>query len=98
MSQNVEIVGPNLTDQSTGDFHVHAAGCADLGKRHYDSPRNHGLLTGSLWLTTVESEQEIVEEIYSDFLPTNDDGEPTTWTDFEDTVHIFPCVKVRRQS
>lgn len=26
----VTICGPNLRDQSMGEFHVHAAGCADL--------------------------------------------------------------------
>jgi hypothetical protein len=29
------IVGPNLLDQSKGDFHVHAAGCADLSRGQY---------------------------------------------------------------
>lgn len=87
----IEIVGPNLVDQSKGSFHVHAAGCADLNKRQYHSNRN---IEQYLWIIEAESQQEIVEEVYSDFLPTNDDGEPTTWLDYADDVYIFPCVKL----
>lgn len=30
----VNIIGPNLRDQSKGSFHVHAAGCADIARRY----------------------------------------------------------------
>lgn len=29
---NVTIIGPNLRDQSKGQFHVHAAGCRDIAR------------------------------------------------------------------
>lgn len=31
---NVTIIGPNLKDQSKGEFHVHAAGCSDIARRY----------------------------------------------------------------
>jgi acyl-CoA-binding protein len=31
---NVTVIGPNLRDQSKGDFHVHRAGCADIARRY----------------------------------------------------------------
>lgn len=35
----VHIIGPNLSDQSKGDFHVHAKGCAEVtSKRAYRGP------------------------------------------------------------
>jgi hypothetical protein len=37
---NVRICGPNLYDQSKGDFHVHADGCGDL--KHYGPGRRFG--------------------------------------------------------
>ena len=88
---NVEIVGPNLhpsVEWSGYDFHVHAAGCTDL--------RRYGLMRdqrGDLrWTFEAANDEEIVTEIYADFLPYGDDGELNTWVDFADTVRIFPCV------
>jgi hypothetical protein len=31
----VTVFGPNLRDQSKGQFHVHAAGCAHCGRAEY---------------------------------------------------------------
>jgi len=96
----VEIVGPNLHPSvSQGeDFHVHAAGCSDLNR--YAGMRDQRGEFGLWWLlcSGANIDKEIVEEIYSDFLPTGDDGEPNTWEDFADTVRIFPCVYKEAQS
>lgn len=89
-SQRVEIVGPNLNDQSTGDFHVHAASCREL-----DFPEYHGVREqrGDFrWIIEAESQQEIVEDIFSDILAENDYG----WEVEEGGVHFFPCVTVPR--
>lgn len=84
----VEIVGPNLHDQSTGSFHVHTANCRDLSKREYNlAERRSGK-----WIIDATSIADIVSEVYSDFLPTNDDNEPTIWTEYEGDIHVFPCV------
>jgi hypothetical protein len=88
---NVEIVGPNLhpsVEWSGYDFHVHAAGCTDL--RRYEGMRDQR--GDFLWVVDAANDEEIVSEIYADFLPTGDDGELNSWVDFADTVRIFPCV------
>jgi hypothetical protein len=79
----IEIVGP-----MSGAFHVHGAGCADLAKSKYQGHR----WPGFQWLSKVSSHQAIVEEIYSDFLPTDDDGNPTTWQQYDQDITVFPCV------
>lgn len=93
MSQSIEICGPNLsTDGET--FHAHAAGCQDLRKRMYQTGERHH----HAWVIDADSHADIVSEIYSDFLPTNDDNEPTVWTDFAGDVRIFPCVKLPNEA
>ena len=32
MKQTVTVIGPNLADQSKGQFHVHEYTCSDIGK------------------------------------------------------------------
>lgn len=83
----VMILGPNLLDQSTGSFHVHRVGCADI-KRRYPM----ALRTAESYTMPAECEQEVVESIYADFL---DDGR--SWNDYADDVRIFPCVTGRRE-
>lgn len=82
----VHIIGPNLRDQSKGDFHVHAQGCADVTRNpeyqapDYDSDRK--VVYG------VDSQRDVSEFIYSDMI-----GEGSmTWQDGLGTFHLFPCV------
>ena len=92
-SQRVEIVGPNLNDQSTGDFHVHANTCRELLTWQYKGVRDQRPRF-ELWITEAESVQEIVEEIYSDIL--EETGE--SWETEEGSVHVFPCVTLPRET
>lgn len=65
----IEMFGPNLRDQSKGQFHVHAAGCADC--RHYGSGRKFG---GETWPTMdVESRWECALDVYSDHMDEDPD-------------------------
>lgn len=82
-TQPVCIIGPNLLDQSKGQYHVHAAGCADTKKAQYrmhQSDVNHPI--------AVTSVQECVEYVYADFL-----DEPEQWEDFASDVYFFPCTE-----
>lgn len=82
----VTVVGPNLPDQSQGDMHVHAAGCADLKRGQL---RNHA----ERWTVEVDSVQAVVEAIYSDMIAECDPDEPYgTWVDYEADLHFAPCT------
>jgi hypothetical protein len=71
------VLGPNLPDQTKGDFHVHAEGCRDIA-RYPRSIRDGGTLLD------VNSVEEISAVIY-DF-----EENPEQYAhDFYD----FPCVK-----
>lgn len=74
---NVIVLGPNLPDQSKGDFHVHAEGCRDIA-RYPRSIRDGGTPLD------VSSVEEISAVIY-DF-----EENPEQYAhDFYD----FPCVQ-----
>lgn len=82
-SQRVTIVGPNLRDQSKGDFHVHAAGCGDLARdpnlRREDQS----------WSIDAPSRLAIADAIYEDIIAENPD---TTASDYLSSLHFAPCV------
>lgn len=78
------IHGPNLFNQSKGDFHVHATGCSDNAKE----VRNNGSV--GPWITDADSVQAVIEEIYADFIFDNDED---PWTAFETSVYFAPCTK-----
>lgn len=59
----VTIIGPNLPDQSKGDFHVHAQGCRDI-RRSYGGCSKYDL--------EVEAAIDVAEFIYEDHL--HDEG------------------------
>jgi hypothetical protein len=80
----VTIHGPNLFDQSKGDFHVHAADCADNAKE----VKHNGSV--SPWIIEASSIEDIVRGIYADFIDGND-RDP--WESFSGDVHFAPCVK-----
>jgi hypothetical protein len=73
----VAIIGPNLPDQSNGDFHVHAASCSDVHKYHK-------LLVD---IVEINSLQDIVENVYCDIIADNDGN----WQDYVNDFHFLPC-------
>jgi hypothetical protein len=100
----VTICGPNLRDQSKGQFHIHAAGCADLvrGARREPEYRDG-------WTVEAATREDVVRAIYSDHIGEEERGrewareqdeppaymvdrmnEPVDWHDYDD-VHVFPC-------
>jgi hypothetical protein len=85
-SQRVVVVGPNLRDQTQGEFHVHAEGCADLKRdpnlKHEDQS----------WVIEVSSLEEVAAETYADIIA---ESEGTTAADYLTEFHFAPCVTVR---
>lgn len=73
------IFGPNLCDQSKGQFVVHAAGCADCKKfsREYCSTADY------------ETQESVVRDIFSDII-----AEGTNPDDVSHEVWFAPCVKL----
>lgn len=63
MAQSVTICGPNLYDQSKGEFHVHAAGCADLVRHARREPEY-----ANGWTIEATSREDIVRAIYADHI------------------------------
>lgn len=84
MSIKVAIFGPNLPRplSDTGMFVVHVHGCPDTAKGLY---RRLGPDSGG-WAMEADSEREVVEEIFSDFLDEND------WQDLAHSIRFFPCL------
>ena len=77
----VYIIGPNLRDQSKGQYHVHAVGCADTKKAIY-APNRLDLDDP----VDITSQQEAVEYVFADFL----DEYP--WEDLQSDLYFFPCT------
>jgi hypothetical protein len=74
-----------ITQQLMEGHHVHAAGCADLSRSKYRGVEVH--------VYDVASEQELIEEFFSDFLNGPGWDEEYVWTDFIGELHILPCAK-----
>jgi hypothetical protein len=79
---NVVVVGPNLRDQSKGQFHVHAEGCADLKRdpllRHEDQS----------YIFPAASVREVAEDVYADIIAENEDEDIDAYID---DFHFAPC-------
>lgn len=81
----VAILGPNLADQSRGDFHVHAAGCSDIGKVRFLS----GIAKRDCsWEMEASSLTEIVDAVYPPDQFECESGE------YMQEFHFAPCVKL----
>jgi hypothetical protein len=83
----VTIHGPNLADQSKGQFHVHAAECSDNARVGYlfgGDPMAEG------WTIDAASIREIVEAVYADQIAESEDDWQAYWDDF----HFAPCAKL----
>lgn len=82
----VVVIGPNLPDQTRGSYHVHAAGCADIGRsRDYRSPEFAYDKTNPI---AVADRDEIVEYVYADQIG----GGDMTVADGRGDLHVFPCA------
>lgn len=81
MNAKLKIFGPNLRDQSKGQFVVHAHDCADCAK--LEKLREH------CSIETHDSKLSVSESIYGDMI---DEGSMTAEEGLID-IHFAPCVK-----
>lgn len=87
----VTIIGPNLYDQSKGQFHVHAKGCSDIAR----DPKHYGYASAAPHMEAeAKSEEDVAGFVYCDVM---DEAEPgSRWTKAEayvDEFHFAPCVQ-----
>ena len=83
------ILGPNLRDQSKGSFHVHAAGCADLGRHRGEES----------YTAEFDSIDEVVDLFYEDIMAEEleNHGEVNrSW--YDNDFHVLPCVKFPKEA
>lgn len=76
----VTICGPNLRDQSRGEMHVHAAGCADLVRGAAREPEYR-----DGWTVEVASRVEASDAVY----PPEDFGCESG--EYVSSLYFFPC-------
>lgn len=75
----LNITGPNIG--LGGEFHVHAAGCADLRKAIYrGNPESCN--------EDYDTFQSMVEDYYCHQI----DESGGTWDEYAMDFHVFPCV------
>ena len=88
----VHIIGPNLIDQSQGQYHVHAPGCRDMKRDGvYDWRNGKGEHASDIKTAIeVESIQDVIEYAYGDAL-----GEGQSWRDVRSDFRFFPCVPAK---
>lgn len=78
----VTTVGPNLRDQSTGTFHVHAEGCRDLKRAIYRFAESD--------TRDFPTRRALVLDAYP---PEDFQWDPATeYGMYRDDFHFFPCV------
>lgn len=74
----VTVIGPNLRDQSKGQFHVHAEGCRDIARQFSYVPKQ------DMWTIEATSQVDIAGNVY-DF----EDDPASLLSEF----HFAPCTK-----
>jgi hypothetical protein len=84
-SVKVAVFGPNLRDQSKGQFHVHAAGCADIAKT---AKRDAAYGEDYAWYMDIACKDDAVHEAYSDMIDSNDCN---PIEDYRSDFYFFPC-------
>lgn len=87
---NIVVIGPNLMKQNLGQFHVHAAGCADIRR----DPRNFGYVWAEPHMEfECSSLQEVVDAVYSDIIGENaGDAHWSDWKAYLEEFHFAPCA------
>lgn len=78
----IAVAGPNLTDQSHGQFVVHRAGCADVARRARRDPAY-----ADAWLICAPTRRATVQAIYGDQIAESDGD----WRAYLCEVHFAPC-------
>jgi hypothetical protein len=76
----VTICGPNLRDQSKGEMHVHAAGCADLVRGAGREPEYR-----NGWTVDASTRAEVSDHVY----PPEDFGCESG--EYVGELYFFPC-------
>lgn len=94
----VRVCGPNLRDQSKGQFHVHADGCADLSK-YGPGRKNGGDRNGEdEMVLDANSKLRVAEWVYDDCAcDENEWNSEGYWEYLKYAVqdfHFAPCVKL----
>lgn len=86
----VSIIGPNLRDQSQGEFHVHAAGCRDIARMAHRDPEFL-----NPWTIDADSTDDVVLALYGpdagDFDLDPDD--PDDIAAYAASFHFAPCTR-----
>lgn len=90
MKHEVVILGPNLRDQSRGDFHVHASGCSHLRRPEY-----RGI---SAYPITIQERVDVAEFIYDDHLGDHgiQEGTPEAKAFYEESLgdlYFLACAE-----
>jgi hypothetical protein len=87
-TMKVTVCGPNLRDQSKGEFHVHAAGCADLARGARREP-----MYRDGWTLDVASRLAVAAEMYADQIDENEGNAPyDAPAGYLADFHFFPCT------
>jgi hypothetical protein len=87
---DVVICGPNLVNQTKGQFHVHTVDCGDLDKMKRREPAYR---PENRMVIEADSRQEIVEWLYDDHMTEEERDRGTTpdWREYDD-IYLFPCL------
>lgn len=81
----INLYGPNLQNQSKGQFHAHATGCAHCGRPEYRGAPMHQMEATSC--------KAVVEEVYGDCI--NEAEDPAQeLANCAGDVYFAPCVKL----
>ena len=88
---HLQIIGPNLTDSSRGDFEVHAAGCRSTYSNTIELPAYAG------WPLLASGLSEIAADAYADHCEENGftfgTPEAAAWLDTHTSLfHLCPCA------
>jgi hypothetical protein len=91
----VAICGPNLNDQTKGQFHVHAAGCADL-KNYGPGKKMGGQDQG--WVIDADTLADVALNVYDFALDEAGVEEGTAEADavvagLVSDFHVLDCAK-----
>lgn len=84
----VTIIGPNLRDQSKGDMHVHAAGCADIARMVGREPEY-----ANGWEIEAESVKDVVTAVYDPSEFQYDADDPDDLDPYITSIRFFPCTE-----
>lgn len=94
---NVRVCGPNLRDQSKGQFDVHADGCADLSK-YGPGRRKGGDRNGEVeMLVDAATYKDVSEAVYADHACDDNEYDSPGYHEYLESAvqdfHFAPCVK-----